>query len=252
MRAQRSILVVEDDLDIAATIAAALRQDGWHSQTASTVAEARLRAEALKPSMVLVDIGLPDGSGMVFVREMASRPDVGILVVSARTDEVDRIVGLELGADDYITKPFSLRELTARVRAISRRMATQEAQSPPTPVAMEAAAPSIAPTMAADPGGPWMFGAVTLDPLRLKLVMTDGTELRLTGAEAGLLRLMLEAPDRTVDRDTIAEQVLGHKLLPHQRGVDQLASMLRRKLAAASDQQIQVLALRGRGYRLVA
>lgn len=248
MKVQRSILVVDDDADVAATIAAALRQDGWQLQIASTVAEARLRTEALKPSIVLVDIGLPDGSGMVFVREISGRPDIGILVVSARCDEVDRVVGLELGADDYITKPFSLRELTARVRALGRRMETRAAAGEPVP----ATKPALTPDLAAEAGGPWMLGPITLDPQRLKVVMADGTELRLTGAEAGLLRLMLEAPDRTVDRDTIAERVLGHRLLPHQRGVDQLASMLRRKLAAASEQQIQLLALRGRGYRLVA
>lgn len=248
MKAQRSILVVDDDADVAATISAALRQDGWHLRTASTVAEARLHTEALKPSIVLVDIGLPDESGMFFIREIAGRADIGILVVSARSDEVDRVVGLELGADDYITKPFSLRELTARVRALGRRMEAREAKAEPAP----AAKPAVAPAQPAAAGAPWMVGPIALDPQRLKLVMADGTELRLTGAEAGLLRLMLEAPDRTVDRDTIAEQVLGHRLLPHQRGVDQLASMLRRKLAAASEQQIQVLALRGRGYRLVA
>jgi DNA-binding response OmpR family regulator len=252
MKAQRSILVVDDDPDVAATIAAALQQDGWHLQIASSVAEARLRAEDLKPSIVLVDIGLPDGSGMMFVREISGRADIGILVVSARTDEVDRVVGLELGADDYITKPFSLRELTARVRALGRRMEAQGTQGEPAPAARPAAKPALGPAQPAEAGGPWMVGPVALDPQRLKVVMADGTELRLTGAEAGLLRLMLEAPDRTVDRDTIAEQVLGHRLLPHQRGVDQLASMLRRKLAAASEQQIQVLALRGRGYRLVA
>jgi DNA-binding response OmpR family regulator len=76
--------------------------------------------------------------------------------------------------------------------------------------------------------------------------------VRLTGGEAGLLKLLLEAPDRTAEREAIAERVLGHRLMPHQRGVDQLASMLRRKLATASEQRIQVLALRGRGYRLVA
>jgi DNA-binding response OmpR family regulator len=240
----RSVLVVDDDVDVAATIASALEQDGWQVETANTLGEARTRFHVVNPQIVVVDIGLPDGSGMVFVRETAHRPDMGILVVSARTEEVDRVIGLELGADDYITKPFSLRELTARVRALWRRMEAKGATAP--------AAAAAAPAPTADLPGPWRIGAVSLDPQRLKLVAPDGTEVRLTGGEAGLLRLMLEAPDRTVDRETIAERVLGHRLLPHQRGVDQLASMLRRKLATASEQRIQVLALRGRGYRLVA
>jgi DNA-binding response OmpR family regulator len=242
MTTPRSILVVDDDIDVAATIASALEQDGWQVETAMTLGEARSRLAVVNPQILVVDVGLPDGNGMVFVRETAHRADIGILVVSARTEEVDRVVGLELGADDYITKPFSLRELTARVRALWRRMEAKATAPPATP-----AAPPVAESL-----GPWHIGAVSLDPQRLKLVAPDGTEVRLTGGEAGLLRLMLEAPDRTVDRETIAERVLGHRLLPHQRGVDQLASMLRRKLAAASEQRIQVLALRGRGYRLVA
>jgi DNA-binding response OmpR family regulator len=245
MTMQRSVLVVEDDVQVASTIAGALQRDGWQADTASSLAEARQMLDATSPRIVVVDIGLPDGSGMAFVREASGRPDLGIIVVTGRADEVDRVIGLELGADDYVTKPFSLREMTARVRALSRRM--EQVGS------VAAAAPAAAPP-AADRGkeSGWQIGEVTLDPLRLKVIAADGTEVKLTGGEAGLLKLMLEAPDRTAERDAIAERVLGHRLMPHQRGVDQLASMLRRKLAQASDQRIQVLALRGRGYRLVA
>ncbi len=240
MNTSGSVLVVEDDAQVASTIAGALERDGWRTETAMSLAEARERLEATRPRIIVVDIGLPDGSGMAFVREAAGQPDVGIVVVTARSEEVDRVVGLELGADDYVTKPFSPREMTARVRALSRRMDTRSGTGA-TP-----AAPADA-----GPAG-WQIGEVLLDPLRLKVVAADGTEVRLTGGEAGLLKLLLEAPDRTAERETIAERVLGHRLMPHQRGVDQLASMLRRKLAAASEQRIQVLALRGRGYRLVA
>jgi DNA-binding response OmpR family regulator len=235
--------VVDDDSDVAATIAGALEQDGWQAETAMSLSEARARLTASNPQILVVDIGLPDGSGMTFVRETAHRPDLGILVVSSRADEVDRVVGLELGADDYITKPFSVREVAARVRALWRRMETKGAA---------AHGSGAGPATKGAALGPWRIGTVELDPQRLRVVGADGMELRLTGGEAGLLRLMLEAEDRTVDRETIAERVLGHRLLPHQRGVDQLASMLRRKLATVSGQQIQVLALRGRGYRLVA
>lgn len=238
LKAPGAVLVVDSDPDVAVAIADALQQYGWRLQTASTVAEARLRMGVLKPRIVLVDMWEPDGSGVAFVRDLSERADIGIMVISARSDVADRVVGLELGADDYIVKPFSLRELTARVNALSRRMQKKEPERPLT--------------QPAEASGPWMVGPITLDPQRLKVVMADGTEQHLTGAEAELLRLMLEAPDRTVDRGTVSERVLGQSLLPHQRGVDQLASTLRRKLAAASEQQIQVLSLRGRGYRLVA
>jgi DNA-binding response OmpR family regulator len=247
METPRSVLVVEDDAQVASTIAGALQRDGWITETANTLAAARARLEATTPRILVVDLGLPDGSGMVFVREAAGRPDLGIIVVSGRGDEVDRVVGLELGADDYVTKPFSMREMTARIRALSRRMDARESGGSAAP-----AAPPAAPAAAQGGAAGWKVAGVLLDPLRLKVVAADGTEVRLTGGESGLLRLMLEAPDHTVDRETISERVLGHRLMPQQRGVDQLASMLRRKLALASEQRIQVLALRGRGYRLVA
>jgi DNA-binding response OmpR family regulator len=248
MTSTRSVLVVEDDVQVASTIAGALQRDGWQAETVTSLAEARARLDAVNPRILVVDIGLPDGSGMAFVREASGRPDLGIVVVTGRADEVDRVIGLELGADDYVTKPFSLREITARIRALSRRMDTLGTGRNGAAAGAPAAAP---PAEKEKPSG-WQVGDVLLDPLRLKVVAADGTEVRLTGGEAGLLKLMLEAPDRTADRDQIAERVLGHRLMPHQRGVDQLASMLRRKLAAASEQRIQVLALRGRGYRLVA
>ncbi|WP_270936096.1 response regulator transcription factor [Falsiroseomonas oryzae] len=243
----RSVLVVEDDVQVASTLAGALERDGWHTETAVSLAEARERLASSTPRILLVDLGLPDGSGMAFVREASTRPDLGIIVVTGRGDEVDRIIGLELGADDYVTKPFSVREMTARIRALSRRMDAKGTAAAEAPAATTATASMPAP---AGPGR--HMAGVVLDPLRLKVIAADGTEVRLTGAEAGLLKLMLEAPEHTVEREAIAERVLGHRLMPHQRGVDQLASMLRRKLAQASDQRIQVLALRGRGYRLVA
>ena len=250
LQAPGTALVVNGDADGAVVIADALQQHGWRLQIARSVADALLLMEAQKPRIVLVDMWEPDGSGVDFVRDLSDQTDIGIIVVSARSDEVDRVVGLELGADDYITKPFSLRELRARVHALSRRMEKTEAQS--ATAVLQAAQPAVAPAQPAGVGSPWMAGPVILDPQRLKVVMADGTGQHLTSAEAELLRLMLEAPDRTVDRSTIAERVLGQRLLPHQRSVDQLASTLRRKLAAASEQQIQVLSLRGRGYRLVA
>ena len=249
-QAPGAALVVNGDADLAVAIADALQQHGWRLQIARSVADARLRMEALKPRIVLFDMWEPDGSGVDFVRDLSDRTDIGIIVVSARSGEVDRVVSLELGADDYITKPFSLSELRARVHALSRRMEKSEAQS--AAAVMQAAKLDVAPAQPAGGGSPWMAGPVALDPQRLKVVMADGTAQHLTGAEAALLRLMLEAPDRTVDRETIAERALGQRLQPHKRGVDQLASTLRRKLAAASEQQIQVLSLRGRGYRLVA
>ena len=125
LRAPGAALVVNSDHAVAATIAAALRDCGWHVQAVRTIAEARLRMPGLKPRIVLLDMWQPDGSGIAFVRQLGGGADVGIIVVSACSDLADRVVGLELGADDYISQPFSLRELTARVRTLDRRIAQQ-------------------------------------------------------------------------------------------------------------------------------
>ncbi len=126
---------MDSDAHAATAIATALRECGWHVQTASTVAEARRNLHALKPQIVLLDIWQPDGSGIALVRELADRADVGIIVVSACCQVEDRVVGLELGADAYITKPFSPRELTARVRALDRRLTAQPPSVSPARVA---------------------------------------------------------------------------------------------------------------------
>lgn len=222
------LVLVEDDHALADTLARALERDGFCVQVAGTLAAAR--AAALTTArIVLVDMELPDGNGLAIVRELAGRRDRGILMLSGRTTEPERILGLELGADDFLTKPFSMREMCARIRAVLRRLDEPDQPGDDT---VEAA-------------------GVVLDAIRQRVVAPDGTEQRLTGAEAGLLGIMLAAPDRVADRDVVAQQVLGYALQPQQRGVDQFASSLRQKLQQASGGRIQITAVRGRGYRLV-
>lgn len=234
-----SVLLLEDDAGAAETIASALDREGYQTTRAGNLAEAADCFEQAQPRIVLVDLGLPDGNGLGFVRELAGRNDCGVMVISGRGEEIDRVVGLELGADDYLAKPFSLRELVARVRALQRRLSSR--QPAEEPIVMEP--PPTASRLEVE--------GVVLDPERLRVVGADGEETRLTGAEAGLLSLLIASPGRMAERDRIAVVVLGHRLQPHQRSVDQLASALRRKIATASDMQIQVISVRGRGYRLV-
>ncbi|TPG59173.1 DNA-binding response regulator [Roseomonas nepalensis] len=240
MSGLRPVLVLEDDPDVAATISNALVRDGWKTETATTIAQARLHLQRDNPRIAVVDLGLPDGNGIAFVREAAARPDLGVIVVSGRADEMDRVVGLEVGADDYLAKPFSLREMVARVRALSRRLDTIAAASEPEPAVIA-------------PPGPtgWNLGGLQMEPARLRVIAADGTETRLTGGEAGFLAVLLDSPDHLAGRETISEKVLGRRLLPEQRGVDQLASNLRQKLSAASGGHVTVVAVRGKGYRLV-
>jgi DNA-binding response OmpR family regulator len=246
----RPVLVLEDDVDVARTICVALARDGWPTITARTLAEGRVRLHRDNPRLAIVDLGLPDGNGIAFVREAATCPGLGIMVISGRGDEVDRVVGLEVGADDYLTKPFSLREMVARIRALSRRLdSVAPALAPEDPPEQgEPAAPELLPI--GDPAG-WTLDGTKLQPARFRLVAADGSETRLTGAEAGLLALLLASPEHLADRGAISEAVLGRRLLPEQRGVDQLTSNLRQKLLGASGGRITIAALRGRGYRLV-
>jgi DNA-binding response OmpR family regulator len=253
--AQRPILVLEDDEAVATTICAALERDGWNTVTATTLAGGRQRLQDDNPRLLIVDLGLPDGNGIAFVRQAASLPDLGIIVVSGRAAEVDRVVGLEVGADDYLAKPFSLREMVARVRALSRRLDAIQTFAPPpaaaSPQRAEAELPAAEdPSPMSEPAS-WTIAGLALQPSRQRLLGPGAEETRLTGGEAGLLHLLLTGSGHLATRTHISETVLGRKLLPEQRGVDQLASNLRQKLMAASTGRITITAQRGKGYRLV-
>jgi DNA-binding response OmpR family regulator len=231
MASRVRILLVEDDSALADTLSRALDREGFQVDIAGTIAAARQAdAEAgFAARVLLIDLELPDGSGLAVLRDLAGRRDRGIIMLSGRDSEVDRIVGLELGADDFLTKPFSMREMAARIRALLRRLDEPENT----------------------PGATLEAADVLLDPNRQRIMGPDGQEHRLTGAEAGLLSLMLSSPDHVAERDVVAQRVLGYALQPQQRGVDQFASSLRQKLQNASSGRIQVTAVRGRGYRLV-
>jgi DNA-binding response OmpR family regulator len=129
---KRTILVVEDEESITIPLAEALERDGFNAEVVHTVEDALGRGRTLRPDLVLLDIGLPDGSGLDVCRELRSSSNVPIIILSARGEEADRVVGLELGADDYVVKPFSAREVIARVRAVLRRASapTGAADSP--------------------------------------------------------------------------------------------------------------------------
>ena len=119
--AKRTILLIEDEESITTPLAEALERDGFHTEIAHTVADGLAKGRAVRPDLVLLDIGLPDGSGLDVCRELRTSSSVPIIILSARGEEADRVVGLELGADDYVVKPFSAREVIARIRAVLRR-----------------------------------------------------------------------------------------------------------------------------------
>ncbi len=217
-----SILLVEDDPAIADTVAFALRREGFAVARCGWLAEARERLlRAPPPALLILDIGLPDGHGLDLCRELraGALKALPVIVLSARSEEMDRVLGLELGADDYLAKPFSPRELVARVRALLRR-----AQAVPAAVA-----------------------GFAVDGARVRL---DGQLLNLTKLELGLLLKLLAAPQRIHSREALLDAVWGASADSGDRTVDTHIKTLRAKLREAAPARDPIKTHRGLGYSL--
>ena len=193
------------------------------------------RVAVREPDLVILDVMLPGRSGLDLLRELrAGRPRLPVLMLTARGDPVDRIVGLELGADDYLPKPFDPRELAARARAILRRAAG-------------AADVQGAPDRPAD--AVLRRGPLQLDPRRRRATLGD-IALELTGAEWRVLVCLAQAQEGPVERGTLTQQALGRRLTPYDRAIDTHVNNLRRKLERAGG-GVQIRAMRGSGYELL-
>jgi len=226
------VLVVEDELDIAGLIKHTLERQGEMQVDVVTSGDEALKLVADQPpDLIILDLNLPILSGTEVCRILRNRPataQLPIIILTARTSESDRVAGLDLGADDYVTKPFSLRELAARVRAVLRRRPAGGAQSGP-PGAVYRGTHLIAD-----------FDAVS--------VQVDGEPVRLTRREIDLLRCLVENKNRAPSRDRLLERVWGYDRSIETRSVDVHVGRLRAKLGAAG-QQIETLV--GLGYRFV-
>jgi two-component system catabolic regulation response regulator CreB len=226
------ILVVDDEPTIADTITYALATEGfepvWVSTCAAALAEARARAPI---ALAILDIGLPDGSGLDLYRTLAqAQPDLPAIFLTARASEIDRVVGLELGADDYVAKPFSPRELVARVRTVLRR--TQRAGGAAAP-ADEAGAPP----------------RLRVDDER-KQIRFDGRLLELSRIEYRLLKLLIERPGRVYSRDELMNRAWDDPGASYDRTVDAHVKSLRAKLRAVDPESDPIQTHRGMGYSL--
>ena len=224
------ILLLEDDPAIAGTVAFALQREGYAVDHVLLVGAARRSVVAAPPSLAILDVGLPDGSGLDLCREwrqsgVAELRALPVLMLTARAEELDRVVGLELGADDYLTKPFSPRELVARVRALLRRAA-------------------LAPVAAAT--APGLF-EVDADGQRIRFA---GQWLALTRLELGLLRALLRTPGRIRSREALLDEVWGADGDATDRTVDTHVKTLRAKLRAVRPELEPIATHRGMGYSL--
>ncbi len=221
----QKILVVEDEPAIAESVAYALRRDGFVVTTATTVADAD--ASALHSDLVVLDLMLPDGSGFDLIgRWRRSGVSTPIIVLSSRDSEADRVAVLETGADDYVTKPFSPREVVARVRAVLRRVGTGDHALPP----------SNRLTLTADPA--------------TRRATVAGQPLELTRVEFDLLGCLLESPGRVYTRSQLIDAVWGDGFAISDRTVDSHVKSLRRKVGEVGGNPGLIETVRGVGYRI--
>ncbi len=220
-----AILIVDDEPAIRESLAFALRRDGFEVSEAASLQKAR--ALAGEADLVILDLVLPDGNGLDFLRSLRSRSDVPVIVLTSRDEETDRVVGLEIGADDYVLKPFSPREVAARVRAVLRRAAkSSEPEEKPLRV-----------------------GTLFLDARSRKAAVGE-KELALSRTEFNLLALFLRSPGRVFERGQILDAVWGSDVVVGDRTVDVHVKALRRKLEEAGGDPRVLETVRGVGYRL--
>lgn len=237
------ILLVEDESGIADTLQYVLATDGFAPVWCSTAAEALAQFAAEPPALAVLDVGLPDLNGFELFRRLQALPGghlVPMIFLTARSDEIDRVVGLELGADDYIAKPFSPRELVARVRTILRRSARPLG----VPVAAAPVTPPPPPPTAATPATIWQ-----LDEERHQ-IRYHGRALDLSRYEYGVLRLLVQRPGKVFTRDELLLKVWGDDNASFDRTVDAHIKTLRAKLKAVAPDHEPIRTLRGTGYAL--
>ncbi|GAA0708431.1 response regulator transcription factor [Dyella marensis] len=226
------LLVVEDDSEIAALVSRYLSGQGFRVGVAANGSMLRQALAEGPIDLILLDLGLPGEDGFALTRYLHEHWRGPVIIVSGRGESVDRVVGLELGADDYITKPFDLRELLARVRSVLRRSAAKNANEPPPPPASRVLE----------------FAGYRLDPAARALYGADGRDIALTTGEYELLCLFLEHPNRVLSRNDIMSRIHGRDIGPFDRAIDVQLSRLRRKIDAATDRPPLFKAVRGAGY----
>ncbi len=224
------VLVVEDDPDMAATLTKALVGGGYDVSIAETGSDARAIVEQLHPDLILLDLGLPDTDGLVMTSAFKTLTTAPIIICSARQEQVDKVLGLKLGADDFIAKPFELEELEARVEAVLRRASrVREAASAPTD----------------------QIRVDDLLILRSRATVTlRGEEVRLTPTEYRLLVALASRPDEVLSRETLGQLVWGYKDMGTDHLIDVHIGRLRLKLRRASSSAPIILTVRGKGYMI--
>lgn len=225
------ILIVDDDPEIRSLLARYLAGQGFRVLGAANRRECEAQLAVAEPDLIVLDVMLPDGSGLDICRALSDRrPRIPVIMLTALKEDVDRIVGLELGADDYLGKPFNPRELVARIKAVLRRAGPEEAPAPEARI--------------------YAFAGFEADPGLRAVTAADGTAVDLTGAEFELLRVLLERPGRLLSRDQLLDLTQGRDRDPLDRSIDVLISRLRRKLGEGEEGGTIIKTVRNGGYQL--
>lgn len=224
-----NVLLIDDDVELCSMLSDYLGRHGFRIAAVHR-GDTGLKAAREKPwALVLLDVMLPGMDGFEVLKQLRGASPVRVLLLTARGDDVDRIVGLEIGADDYLPKPFNPRELLARMRAILRRSGTAEPVSSSTTLRID--------DLELDPGA--------------RTVLTKGKNVELTDVEFSLLEALMRSPGKVVSREELAERALGRSLNPFDRSLDMHVSRLRRKLDEVSSSGDRVKTIRGAGYQLL-
>ena len=230
MDSKKQILVVDDDVEIKELLSEYLTQAGFSVLTAGEGKEMQRILSGNNPDLIVLDIMMPGDDGFTLCQKIRRTSQVPIIMLTANSDEADRIVGLEIGADDYMAKPFSPRELLARIKALLRRSSytkpTQDRYC--------------------------TFAHWKLDTLTRQLIhREDGTATELSGSEFNMLKLFVDNPNQVLDRDALSDATRGRESLPLERGIDIQLSRLRQKLGDNSKSPKLIKTIRGSGYVLI-
>ena len=231
------IAVLDDEVEITRLLANYLQGQGFRVSQLHDGRSLMTLLEADPPSLVLLDMGLPGEDGFSIARQVCEHWTCGLVIVTGRGEAVDKIVGLEVGADDYVTKPFDLRELLARIKAVLRRVAPTSSPSFPDEGKQRAL---------------FRFSDFELDSAARRLSGSGGEEVPLTTGEYELLHAMVLNPGRVLSRDFLLEQTRGREAMPFDRTIDVQMGRLRRKIEADAEQPQLIKSVRGAGYIFVA
>jgi two-component system OmpR family response regulator len=229
--ARQTLLLVDDDPEIRELLGAFLTQEGFTVEVAANGQDMDAILRTARPDLIVLDLMLPGEDGVSICRRLSGAGAPPIIMLTAKSDEIDRILGLEMGADDYVVKPFAPRELLARIRAVLRRSRSPSAQSAPERLA---------------------FDQFVIDMDARQVSHRSGAAVLLTSGEFDLLACFVRRPRRVLSRDQILDQLRGRGAEPFDRSVDMLVSRLRRKLGAVAPDVELITTVRNSGYLMTA